>query len=40
MIERTVYRAPFGILVTQQEEPGTDDPRIVSLPLSTLLLLR
>ena len=40
MIEKTVYRAPFGILVTQQEEPATDDPRIVSLPLSTLLLLR
>lgn len=40
MIEKTVYRAPFGIMVTQQDEPATDDPRIVSLPLSTLLLLR
>lgn len=40
MIEKTVYRAPFGVIVTQQEEPATDDPRIISLPLSTLLLLR
>jgi predicted AAA+ superfamily ATPase len=40
MIEKTVYRAPFGVIVTQQDEPATDDPRIVSLPLSTLLLLR
>lgn len=40
MIEKTAYRAPFGVLVTQGDEPATDDPRIVSLPLSTLLLLR
>jgi predicted AAA+ superfamily ATPase len=40
MIEKTVYRAPFGIMVTQQDAPATDDPRIVSLPPSTLLLLR
>lgn len=39
MIEKTAYRAPFGILLTQGDEPATDDPRIVSLPLSTLLLL-
>lgn len=40
MIEKTVYRAPFGILVTQGDDPATDDPRIVSLPLSSLLLMR
>jgi predicted AAA+ superfamily ATPase len=40
MIEKTVYRAPFGVIVTQQDEPASDDPRIVSLPLSTLLLMR
>jgi hypothetical protein len=40
MIEKTVYRAPFGVIVTQLDEPASDDPRIVSLPLSTLLLLR
>lgn len=34
------YHAPFGILVTQGEDPASDDPRIISLPLSTLLLLR
>lgn len=40
MIEKTVYHAPFGIIVTQDDAPATDDPRIVSLPLSTLLLMR
>ena len=39
-IERSVYNAPFGVIVTSGDEPATDDPRIVSLPLSTLLLLR
>ncbi len=39
-IEQAHYNAPFGVLVTMLDEPGTDDPRIVSLPLSSLLLLR
>jgi predicted AAA+ superfamily ATPase len=39
-IEKAHYNAPFGILVTLSEEPGTDDPRIISIPLSTLLLMR
>lgn len=39
-IEKTVYNAPFGILVTQGDEPGSDDPRIVSLSLATLLMMR
>jgi hypothetical protein len=39
-VERAVYNAPFGILVTLTDEPATDDPRLVSLPLSTLLLMR
>ncbi len=39
-IEKAAYRAPFGILVTLDEAAGTDDPRIVSMPLSSLLLLR
>jgi predicted AAA+ superfamily ATPase len=39
-IERAHYNAPFGILVTLLDESATDDPRIVSLPLSTLMLLR
>jgi predicted AAA+ superfamily ATPase len=39
-IEKAHYHAPFGVLVTLTDEPGTDDPRIVSLPLSSLLLMR
>jgi predicted AAA+ superfamily ATPase len=39
-IEKAHYNAPFGVLVTMTDGPGTEDPRIVSLPLSTLLLLR
>jgi predicted AAA+ superfamily ATPase len=32
--------APFGVLVTMLDEPGSDDPRILSVPLATLLLMR
>jgi hypothetical protein len=39
-LEKAHYNAPFGILVTLTDEPASDDPRIVSLPLSSLLLLR
>jgi len=39
-IEKAHYNAPFAVLVTLHDEPGSDDPRIVSLPLSTLLLMR
>lgn len=39
-LEKPHYNAPFGLLVTLDDEAGTDDPRIVSLPLSSLLLLR
>lgn len=39
-IEKAVYNAPFGILVTMMDEQATDDPRIVSLPLSSLLMMR
>ena len=39
-LEKSVYNAPFGVLVTQLDEPSTDDPRIVSIPLSSLLLMR
>ena len=40
VIEKAHYNAPFGVLVTMLDEPGTDDPRIVSVPLASLLLLR
>jgi predicted AAA+ superfamily ATPase len=40
-IEKAANRAPFGILVTLNDEmPRNEDPRIVSLPLSSLLLMR
>ncbi len=38
--ERPHYNAPFGILVTLADDVASEDPRIVSLPLSTLLLMR
>jgi predicted AAA+ superfamily ATPase len=39
-IEKPHYSAPFGVLVTLLDDEASDDPRIVSLPLSSLLLLR
>ncbi len=39
-VEKAVYNAPFGVLVTLEDDVLIDDPRIVSLPLSSLLLLR
>lgn len=39
-IEKTVYHAPFGILVTLTDDVSVADPRIVALPLSSLLLMR
>jgi len=39
-IEKAVNNAPFGIIVTQDDGSGVDDPRIVTLPLSSLMLLR
>ena len=39
-IEKSHYNAPFGILVTLGDEPASDDPRIVSIPLASLLLMR
>lgn len=39
-IEKAVYRAPFGILITQNDEPSIEDPRIIELPLPSFLMLR
>jgi predicted AAA+ superfamily ATPase len=39
-IEKTHYRASFGILITQDEKPVVRDPRIVVLPLASFLTLR
>ena len=39
-IEKSVNNAPFGLLVTQDDTPQVTDPRIVTIPLSSLMLLR
>lgn len=39
-IEKTVYNAPFGVIVTLTDDVSIADPRIVALPLSSLLLMR
>lgn len=39
-IEKTHYNAPFGVLITLNEDCVLDDPRIISMPLSTFLLMR
>ncbi|HNR97412.1 MAG TPA: AAA family ATPase [Anaerolineae bacterium] len=39
-VERSAYNAPFGVLVTMSDDSASDDPRLVHLPLSTLLLMR
>ena len=39
-LEKSVNNASFGLLITQDDSGTVDDPRIVSLPLSTFMLLR
>jgi predicted AAA+ superfamily ATPase len=39
-LEKSVNNAPFGILVSQSDDESVQDPRIVCLPLSSLMLLR
>lgn len=39
-LEKSVYNAPFGILVTLQDNVVIPDPRIVAISLPSLLLLR
>jgi predicted AAA+ superfamily ATPase len=39
-IEKSVYNAAFGILVTMYDNVNIPDPRIVSISLPSLLLLR
>ena len=39
-LEKTVNNATFGLLITQDHSVRVDDPRIVSLPLSTFMLIR
>lgn len=39
-LEKTAYNASFGILVTLEDDVSVRDPRIIAMPLSTLLLAR
>ncbi len=39
-IEKTVYNAPFGVLVTLDDDVDVPDPRIVPISLSALLWMR
>ncbi len=39
-LEKSVYNAPFGVLVTLRDEVEIGDPRIVTLSLPTLLMMR
>jgi hypothetical protein len=39
-LEKSVYNAPFGILVTMHDDVIVPDPRIVCVSLPSLLLLR
>ena len=39
-IEKAINNAPFGLLITQGDAAGVVDPRVVALPLSSLMLLR
>ena len=38
-VEKPAKRAPFGLLITRGDGLAIDDPRIVSMPLSTFMLL-
>lgn len=39
-LEKTVYNAPLGLLVTLDDEVTVADPRIVPISLSSLLWLK
>jgi predicted AAA+ superfamily ATPase len=39
-LEKTVYNAPFGVLVTLDDDVPVPDPRIVCVSLPSLLLMR
>jgi hypothetical protein len=39
-LEKSVYNAPFGILVTMDDKVTVPDPRIIPVSLPSLLLMR
>ena len=38
-VDETANRAPFGLLITREDTAPIDDPRVVTMPLSTFMLL-
>jgi predicted AAA+ superfamily ATPase len=39
-LEKAVHNAPFGLLITRGDTPAVPDPRIVTVPLAALLIVR
>jgi len=39
-IEKSIYNAPFGVLITLNDNVQIRDPRIVAMPLSSFLMMR
>lgn len=39
-LEKAVYQAPFGLLITLHDEVRVADPRIIPISLSSLLWMR
>lgn len=39
-LEKTHYNAPFGVMITMTDDVSVADPRIICLPLSSLLMMR
>ncbi len=39
-LEKTVYNAPFGLLVTLEDNITVADPRIIPISLSALMWMR
>jgi len=39
-LEKAVNNAPFGLLITRDDTPAVTDPRIVTVPLPALLVVR
>lgn len=39
-LEKSVNNAPFGLLITRGDAPAVPDPRIITVPLAALLIVR
>lgn len=39
-LEKSVNNAPFGLLITRDDTPAVADPRIITVPLPALLIVR